>query len=382
MSNYNINNYNILGTLNSNDVYSSYIANKTDDNKTLLINEIPHNKHHQNLFKNMFSYYSSPNKTKDMIDFFAKQDKFYLVFKYQNFDSIEKAFSKKLNTFTYEQRCSILKNLLVKLDSLMPISLNVLTCITDIDNICIDNDNKAVIIYDLSKLNINNEPTINDIFKNIATIISTILKNELNQKSIVELKSIVKKCNEDYYKSIPQLIIELEKAENTFENKNIIKKAKNYFLENKYKLKKYSWTLGVAAFVGFGLFIYNSLFVKGNNKVSDNATTTLGNIQYILNKETTDSSLLINPHSIEFSRPSSSHSLDLTLPSGIELSSEDYIVKNNDTLSSICESYYSNTDFISAVKSFNNMTDENIYAGIILLLPNQEEVYNYLNVNY
>ncbi len=376
MANFNIKDYKIVGTLTQGKSFSALIASKNNDDDNLyLINKFPHNKEHEKLFKEFFSYYSSKQKSKDMDNFFADSHSFYVVFNYRDSESIKEKFSAQKNTMSYDKRCIILKEILLKLDSLSNMPISALACITDISNICIDKNNSITILYNLNNIFENQSADMQDIFKNISIIIETTLQNELKEKYTKALKLVVKNCKNNVYKSIPQLIVELEKSENDFDNTNIFSKIKKYMSQNKGKLKKYYKIGGLAAVIIFVLFIYNLLFLKGNHIVNGSTKATVGNIEYLLESMPTD--VGIDPHMIEFSRPSSSTSIDLTLPEGIELSSEDYIVQNGDTLQSICENYYGSKDFVSAVRSFNNIEEENLSVGMVILLPDAQGIYQY-----
>ena len=71
-------------------------------------------------------------------------------------------------------------------------------------------------------------------------------------------------------------------------------------------------------------------------------------------------------------------SADIVLSPGLDIQYEDYIVQNGDTITSICNDYYKDEKFITAVASFNGLdVKDMLTAGSILKLPNRTAVALY-----
>ena len=73
--------------------------------------------------------------------------------------------------------------------------------------------------------------------------------------------------------------------------------------------------------------------------------------------------------------------IDLSISADTDITFTDYIVQYGDTFDSICTNNYSSKDFISTIKSFNNLqADSQLIAGTLIKLPDETAVKTLLNI--
>ncbi len=370
-----ISQYKILGTLLNDSNFSMWIAScpeyDNSSNKMYLINRFTQIKNNWTLFRDLFSCYSFP-KSKDIINFFSSKDSFYVVFNYTKGENIIEKFSDSNNTLNYGKRCQILKELFLKIDSLDYVPLYILLCFTDPNNIYIDSDNRPQIMYNLSKVTEYEDCNKALLFKNLSNIISIILGHELKDKAYSQLKIVVEKCNNNLYKSIPELIVELERAEKLVTDSNFIKSIKSYIKRNKKKLIHYSIIYGSIILVCVLIFAvpFALKYLDKNGPV-----ISLGNIKYNVssNQNTATEILPIDTNSI-----ANPDTFDYSVSPDSGLPSEDYVVQYGDTIESICSEHYSNPKFKTTIETFNNISDASLVAGMVLKLPTEVAASDYI----
>lgn len=369
-----ISQYDIIGTLADNNNFSAWIASETNSagiENLCLVNRFPHSKGNQQIFKDFFSYYSSPNRSKDMVNFFASKDSFYIVFKYTKAECITDRFDEEKTTTDYNTRCAILHDILIKLQSISDLPLPAFVNASAASNICIDNDNKIQIIYNLNRLPDKQSATTAMVFDHIAEIIRLIFKHELNNRYNNQFHIILEKCDNHLYSSIPQLIVELEKAEKKPQESVLNASVKQFMAKHKKMIKRLSIIGGAGVGVLAVVLILNSLFGPGNKTSSSGEDViAVGNIKYsTASNQNTD--ITIDPKEITTSSSTSGSEIDFTLPANTDILSEDYIVQYGDTLESICESHYSSQDFVKTLETFNNISNVQLVAGMIIKLPDE-----------
>lgn len=373
----NISDYNIIGTLTESKSFSAWICNTpklANSSQLYLINRFPHTPANQATFKDFFSYYSTEGHTKDISNFFSSQNYFYIVCKYYKGEKIENVFEPTKNTANYDKRCQVLNDILVKLSNVSDLSLPALICLSNIDNICIDTEGNVQFIYNFEKIPDPKNATQAMLFNNISLIIQILLRKELKDRYSHALRIVLEKCNNQLYKSIPHLIVDLKKAEKKYLTSNFSTYIKRTISKYKKQIKKFSWIGGVVIGVcAAGIFV-NQYLTNKNNQNSQNAVV-VGNIKYSTASGTNNTE--IQPHEIA-SRPETSTPIDFTIPQNADIPSEDYVVQAGDTLESICANNYSSPDFVSAIQSFNNISSAQLVAGTIIKLPDETAVKDYV----
>ena len=371
-----ISQYKIIGTLLNNSNFSMWIASypqsNSSNNKMYLINRFTQIKNNWTLFRDLFSCYSQPSKPKDIVNFFSSKDSFYVVFNYTKGENIIDKFNDDNNTLNYAKRCQILKELLLKINDLNYFPLYILLCFIDPNNIYIDADNRPQIMYNLSKVEEFKEYDNSLLFKNLSNIISIILKNELKNKSYGHLKIVLEKCNNNLYKSIPELIVELEKAENLITKQNFVKSIKSYIKRNKKKIIHYSIIFSSVLLICALIFVvpFALKYLDKNGPV-----VSLGNIKYnVSSNQNTETEIL--PIDTDSTKVPDTFDYSVSPDSG--LPSEDYVVQYGDTIESICSEHYSNAKFKTTIETFNNVSDASLVAGMILKLPTETSASDYI----
>lgn len=373
-----ISKYKIIGTLVNSSSFSAWIASNTSDTnvtKMYIINRFPNNKNNLKFFKDLFSCYSSPSRPKDMVNFFTSKDSFYIIFNYTKGDCITERFDPGKVVIDYQKRCSLLKEILLKIHILENLPTYVLLCITDSNNICVDDNSGIQFIYNLERITEYIACGKDSLFKNISNIINLTLKHEINGNQYTQLKIVLEKCNNNLYSSIPELIVNLDKAEKTVSKHNIITTAKKYIENNTVKVKRYAIIGGIIIAICVSIFFIPWLLnaLKANE---DGTSVALGNLKYNVTSEQ-NSNTGILPIEIEDFSPDEPI-YDYSVPSDSGLPSEDYVVQYGDTISSICASHYSSQKFITSIETFNNISDADLNAGIIIKLPNELAVSDYI----
>ena len=377
-----ISNYNIVGTLSNNPNCSVWIAsikNDTNPNNLFIINRFSHNKQNLNLFKEFFMYYSSKSKTKDIANFFASGKFFYVIFKYSKGECIAERFDEEKLTDKNEKRFKILYSILMKLDAISNLPLPAFISVASVDNICIDMNEDIKITYNLSSIFDIDEPSSKIVFKNISEIIKLLLKHELNNKYNKQIEIILEKCENCLFTSIPQLIVDLKKIENTCTEGDAKTELMKFYNQNKKKINKYSKIFTCIIVAVSGVYLcYNLFFASNNDMSAASSNVTLGNITYISNESidpSIDNTISVPPESTP------EKLIDLSVSPDTEILFNDYIVKYGDTFESICENNYSSKSFISTIKSFNNLySDAQLVAGIIIRLPDETAVKTLHNI--
>lgn len=382
--NLDISDYERIATLNKN-VSSSidvYIAKLKGSNEFYIVNSFKHSKLNHETFRNFFFFYSNQSKTRDMTNFLTNDKYFYVIFKYNNYTNIKSKFSDEKNILNYTKRCDILKDILLKISILANMPIPAVICATKPENICIDKDNAPHITYNLEDYPKYTKHTIDSIFDNIADIISIILYKELEEKKITlnkiynkPLIIVLDKCRKHIYKHIPELIVDLEKAEKLCDTTDIKSAATEQLNRKKMYLKRFA-KFGMGIIIAASLFfLFKPLFV--NKNIPQNSPTTIGNIIYNSQNNSTDKSV-----SVESPDPDPVPNIDyssVSIAPGTDIPYEEYIVQYGDTLESICVYYYNNQNLVHAVSSFNGISNSsNLIVGSILKLPNASSIEEFL----
>ncbi len=377
--------YKRVATLNKNqkngiDVYVATLHNKSSS-EFYIINSFEHSSENQKIFQDFFFFYND-NNIIDFVNFLTDGNRFFVIFKYENNNGISYIFNKEKNIYNYKERCAILKDILIKISSISQMPVQALICATELNNIKIDNNKNVQIVYNFENYNnyIRNDTGI--IYENIANIISVMLNQELEESKIPinslynkPLKIVIEKCKKHIYNSIPELILDLEKAEQACDKNDVKSAAYNYLNKKKEYLKRFSW-IALSFMICFIIFFTFKPLFRNKNKPSSEPAN-IGAITYNKAAEAIDNNVDIqhpsnaNSNSIDFS--------SIVIPANSDILYNEYIVQYGDTLDSICKSYYSNENLSSAVKTFNNISDDAVLqAGTILKLPAQSAISKFV----
>lgn len=345
-----------------------------------IINEFPYHEEDLETFKMLFSIFSSPDKPKEFEDFFAEDDRFYAIFKYVKSEDISHKFRKGFHNVLFDDRCKILENILVLIDRHYSLSTDILGCITEPNNIHIDEEKNIHLIYNLQYMNkYKDKGTANDLIcTNISNIIYMILEPEASQGFNKSLHIVIDKCRRGVYRSIPELIIELKKAAKVSKTSSWISYIKYQIGLRKHLIAKAS-KLAMMGFLVAGVvyLVYDQL-TKGQESGSSGAVVSIGNINYNANAED-ESDKNVSVENID-NQTGVIQESDVILTEGLDIEYEDYIVQYGDTIPSICAQYYKEDKYITAISTFNGIdVDEQLTAGTILKLPNRTAIALYLS---
>ena len=370
--------YTVIATKYQSEKINIYIACKGEKklaNNLYILNEIPYESENINLFKTLFFIYSSKNKPKEFCDFFVQNDNFYSVFKYKESPNITQKYDKELSTSHFDERCRVLEHILMKVEQVNKLPKNVAACVTELENICVDDEKNIIFNYNLKNINSYPENDTKLIYKHIHDIIFTILRQECEAGFNKQLHIVLDKCKKNVYSSIPEMIVDLKKAEK-------ISKSSSWwgYIKSKFELKKpiisKASRVALITTIVFGTFylVYSKLSEGQKRDLS--ATFSIGNLIY--NANTSDSSEKAVSSENEDNQASTKSQGETTLTKGLDIAYDDYIVQKGDTVSSICESYYNDVKFVTAVSTFNGISiNENLTPGSILKLPNRTAIALY-----
>ncbi len=378
----NASDYVIIATLASGskiEVSITFKGENTLDNLYVL-NKYPFDEKDLNLFKKLFYFFESKQKTKDFVDFFVYKNDFYATFKYTQAENIKQKYNKILNTATFEERCIILGNILIKIDQLFKLPPEILACITEPENICVDNEKKVCLTYNLKNVYKDVTEAKQTVFQNIHDIIFIMLQQEAEAGFNKSLHIVLDKCKRAVYNSIPELTIELKKAEKLSQTSSWWTYIKYQFsLRQKIITKLTQTTIVLAIVIGLGYLAYSKIN-EGKNQLQPGAApvVAIGDISYNGNKED-ESAKDVSTEKEKIAEKSKASS-DIVLMEGLDMDYEDYIVQHTDTIESVCKEYYKDTSFITAVATFNGLqTNEKLVPGSILKLPNRTAIALYIS---
>ena len=336
-----------------------------------ILNEFSYNDENLGKFKILFNMFNSPEKPKEFVDFFVEDEKFYAVFTYFQEDSIEKKYSKTFNTSHFDERCKILESILIYFEGIYRFPRCILGCLSEPENIRVDEEKNIHFIYDLRNMDKYSDETknLNLIFENIAKVIYILLENE-------ELHIVIDKCKRGVYRSIPQMAVELKRAERISMNSSWGSYIRYQISLRKDTIARVS-KLSTAFIIALGAFylVYSKLN-EGQNAGTAPTMVAIGGVNYTGDTQD-ESDKNVSTENID-NQTGEVKSADIVLSPGLDIQYEDYIVQNGDTITSICNDYYKDEKFITAVASFNGLdVKDMLTAGSILKLPNRTAVALY-----
>lgn len=370
--------YIVIATLHESEkvnVKLTYKGEKTLDNMYTL-NEFPYEKDDTTYFKILFNLFHSKNKPKDFVDFFVTNDNFYAVFKYHQAPNIPLKFKKDLITAKFEERCFLLENILIRIEKYYKSPIEFSGCISEPGNISIDGENNVNFMFDLINMDKYSGKNTDVLFDHIHDIIYAILRPEADQGFNKQLHIVLNKCKNHVYTSIPELVIELRKAE-------IVSKASNWISYLKYRFGLYKPQIMRAGknlltfVIVFGLLYIAYNKIKQGADVQVTSAVTIGNVNYSADKEDDSDKTLTSENETE-NKAKKTVGTNITLSEGLDMEYEDYIVQQDDTVASIAQSYYNDSKYTTAISTFNGIdTNEKLTPGTILKLPNRTAIAIY-----
>ena len=141
------------------------------------------------------------------------------------------------------------------------------------------------------------------------------------------------------------------------------------------KISRYTIALSIA--VGLVYLVYSKI-TEGQRSDSAAAVVTIGGISY--NGNTKDESDKTVSTENQDNQNNNTSSENMVLPKGLDIDYEDYIVQQDDTVASICESYYKDSKYITAISTFNGIeVTDKLTPGTILKLPNRTAIALYIS---
>ncbi len=337
-----------------------------------IINKFDYCDENMQTFKILFDIFFSSKRPKEFVDFFVEDKSFYGVFTYTQEENIKKSFSKEFNIYNFDERCVILENILIYFDRISSFPNSIFGCLTEMQNIKIDDQKNISFVYNLKNMEkYSTVPESKDlILKNIRNIIYTLLESESKAKFNKSLHIVLDKCERGVYGSIPELVIDLKKAEKSSKTSTWLKYFKYQMDLKKNTIEKVSKIATVSLIAaGMVYLVYNQL-TSGQSPGSAAMVVSIGGVNYNGNKED-ESDKNVSSENID-NQTGTKESADIVLSKGLDMEYEDYIVKYGDTVSSICSDYYKDNKYITAVATFNGIdVNEVLTAGTILKLPNR-----------
>ena len=375
----NMSDYTLVGCLHSDENIEVLIAFKGENTpeNLYILNKIPFIKKNMELFKEFFFFFHSKNRVKEFEDLFVLDKNFYAVFKYKNCESIKAKFAKEVCVTVFDERCTYLEQILMKLNMLSNLPTGAMVCVTDPRNISIDEDKKVFINYNFSNMFKRGNHSEKDIYKNISDIIFTMLQMEAEVKYNKALHIVLEKCKNGVYSSIPQLTVDFKKAAKISKSTSLLSYLKYQLSLRKDKIAKITKYATTAAVI-FGLaYLGYSNITKNTSPTSSAAVVSIGEVSYNGNSEDTSDKTISTEKEATVKDTTKS---EINLSPGLDIEYEDYIIQYGDTIASICENYYKDATLESAVASFNNMTvNEKLVAGSLLKLPNKTAISLYIS---
>lgn len=354
----------------------SYKGEKNLENNLFLINEIPYKEENLGIFKTLFKIFSSKKRPKEFLDFFTHDKKFYSVFKYAEAPTIKEKFDKELNTTAFNDRCKILENILIKIDKINRISPAILACVTEPENIKIDDKKNIIFIYNLKNIELYEKNSKEKINEHLHDIIFSILKQECEAGFNKQLHIVLYKCKKGLYNSIPEMVVDLKKAEKVSMTSSWMGYIKYQLSLRKPMIKKISQTSLTCAIALGLIYLGYSKIREGQAIGSASAIFSIGGINYNGNAEDESDKSVSTDN--EDNQATSKSIGNVTLSEGLDLAYEDYIVQYGDTIESICKDYYKDASFVKAASSFNGMTEkDSLTPGSIFKLPNRTAIALY-----
>lgn len=353
-------------------VYIGFLGD-VNSKKIFLINEFEHNEKNKEIFRDLFLYFVSKDKTKYFYDFFSKNNYFYAVFDYFEGQNIIYKYDKKLCVSSFDERSKIFEDMCIKISNYIHKKTPqiIVGCSMNPENIVISEKFDVMFnfnmksIYDNLKLNYHDNHTL---IKTMHKIFNVFFDIEKSSKYNHTIQFISKKCEFGIYKFISELVIDLKNRYAEASISSFTQFWKYQFNVRKKQISRYiKYTFTMIIIISFGMIIWQK--VKPNLKDSGrNENVKIGEINYSVNEnDSSDKLISIGATSIKPSLPSKQ---TISIPKDVEIEYEDYITKHGDTVSSISEQFYGDPSFGSVITSFNELSGY-LIPGTIIKIPSK-----------
>ena len=376
----NLTDYVIIANVSETNACKVYIAYKGENtlDNLYVINEFEYDKADLYFFKKLFNVFHSPKKPKEFCDFFVEKEKFYAVYKYNEAPNIKKLYNKELSVTAFDDRCKMLELILIQIDKLIKFPYEIVGCVSEFENIKIDEDKNIHLTYNFSHISKYRGCNLNTIFENLREIIYNLLPAECDAPFNKQLHIVLEKCKNGVYRSIPELIIELKHAEEISKTSSWLQYIKYQLSLRKSLLSRIS-KASVWCLLIFGvLYLAYSKLTEGRKSNENAPKVTIGNISYNGNKEDESEKTVSTEN--QDNQTNTKATSDIILSKGLDMEYEDYIVQQGDTVSSICNEYYKEKRYETAIATFNGIeVDSKLTPGTILKLPNRTAIAMYIS---
>ena len=345
-----------------------------------ILNEFPYNKNDLKFFKMLFDIFNSENKPKDFTDFFVTNNNFYAVFKYHQAPNIPLKFKKDLIIANFDERCYLLENILIRIEKFYRSYIEFVGCISEPENINIDSENNVYFHFDLWNMEKYIGKNQKSILENIYKIIYTVMRPEADQGFNKQLHIVLDKCKNGIYTSIPELIIEFKKAAKSSKNSSWWGYVKYQYNLHKPLIKKLTKNLTTISVIGCLIYIAYDRLNQGT-AINTSAVISIGDVSYTGDSgDTSEKTLTSEVDAETTTKAKETTNSDITLSEGLDMEYEDYIVQQDDTVTSIAENYYKDKKYATAISTFNGIEiNENLIPGTILKLPNRTAIALYIS---
>lgn len=236
----------------------------------------------------------------------------------------------------------MLELILIQIDKLIKFPYEIVGCVSEFENIKIDEDKNIHLTYNFSHISKYRGCNLNTIFENLREIIYNLLPAECDAPFNKQLHIVLEKCKNGVYRSIPELIIELKHAEEISKTSSWLQYIKYQLSLRKSLLSRIS-KASVWCLLIFGvLYLAYSKLTEGRKSNENAPKVTIGNISYNGNKEDESEKTVSTEN--QDNQTNTKATSDIILSKGLDMEYEDYIVQQGDTVSSICNEYYKEND--------------------------------------
>ncbi len=306
----------------------------------------------------------------DFLSFFSEAGRFFLVFPNHKAFNLRMGFQGNPDEVSIGKRFALLHEILLKLHEACRLPLAVVIGAATPENIHIDPKGDVHLQFLLESKLVLEEVDGSMLYERIASIIALLLEQELESRTNQKLRIIIEKCEKHLYQSIPELIKELENAEETCSATEHHNWMAELYQRYQKQIQKAAGIASVGLTVGVLLYLSLSLFSASDTNPLHEKVLRIGNQTYVAD-ESAASTLAPSVQQQTASDPAEA-STQLT---GEQIAFEDHVVRSGETLDAICETYYGNAAYREAVAAYNNMPqDTQLQAGTILKLPNPENI--------
>lgn len=365
--------YEELGTLADGPELTARVVRRPGGEELYLLNRIPHGPDSRELFRDLYFYGSNRPERTEFEELFSTGQEFCVLFRYHQGPSLRERFQKRHGSADW--RLTILADALFHVyNATRDMPLPVVCSMLQPDNILFD-ENEVVSLRWRLEPRFWADGTGCSLWASVVGLMDFLVGKEAQNAHYRTLNSVYRKCQAGLYPSLPAMIHDLRKARETLDEADPFLRLKTFFHEKKAQLLQAS-QLGVAVLLAC-LIIYVIVEVRdGQTTAAVSPITDIGNITYVSAQEEEAGIQVFDPV-----RPSQGGGRPVfsSLP-GPEaaLDSEDYVVQSGDTLEGICTAAYGAEGYGELVASFNALMGEEVEAGMVLRLPQRDQLAQYL----